>query len=206
LDYNFFQDYAQPKRRVKRKKPPAPEDDGGEVFPRKPKDNETRTDWLPCDRKITLFGFNHRQGATATEDDKKGNVKVEDPAKECSVIRPSQVSLIPHSNLLLVVVDTAYPSCYIKFSTKPEEINIDDPRKEMYHCHKLALGNLTRRRMSGCFSHHPEVSRSNLLWVAVINAKNHKRQRRKRQSVTAKREKSQTPKVLTAILNLPNLT
>jgi len=34
----------------------------------------------------------------------------------------------------------------------------------------------------------------------------HKRQRRKRQSVTAKREKSQTLKVLTAILTLPNLT
>jgi len=42
--------------------------------------------------------------------------------------------------------------------------------------------------------------------VAVISAKNHKRQHRKRQSVTAKREKSQTPKVLTAILTLPNLT
>jgi len=42
-------------------------------------------------------------------------------------------------------------------------------------------------------------------WVAVISAKNHKRQRRKRQSVTAKREKSQTPQVLTAILTLPNL-
>ena len=41
--------------------------------------------------------------------------------------------------------------------------------------------------------------------VAVISAKHHKRQRRKRQSVTAKREKSQTPKVLTAILTLPNL-
>ena len=44
------------------------------------------------------------------------------------------------------------------------------------------------------------------LWVAVVSAKNHKRQRRTRQSVTAKREKSQTPKVLTAILTLPNLT
>jgi len=39
-----------------------------------------------------------------------------------------------------------------------------------------------------------------------MSAKNHKRQRRKRQSVTAKREKSQTPKVLTAIQILPNLT
>jgi len=44
------------------------------------------------------------------------------------------------------------------------------------------------------------------LWVAVISAKNRKRQRRKRQSVTAKREKSQTRMVLTAILTLPNLT
>ena len=35
---------------------------------------------------------------------------------------------------------------------------------------------------------------------------NHKHQRRKRQSVTAKREKPQTPKLLTAILTLPNLT
>jgi len=45
-----------------------------------------------------------------------------------------------------------------------------------------------------------------MIRVAVISAKNHKRQRRKRKSVTAKREKSQTPKVLTAILTLPNLT
>jgi len=42
--------------------------------------------------------------------------------------------------------------------------------------------------------------------VAVISAKNLKRQRRKRQSITVKRGKSLTPKVLTAILTLPNLT
>jgi len=42
--------------------------------------------------------------------------------------------------------------------------------------------------------------------IAVISAKNRKRQRRKRQYVTAKREKSQTPKVLPAILTSPNLT
>jgi len=52
------------------------------------------------------------------------------------------------------------------------------------------------------------MSRLLKFWVAVISAKNHKRQRHKRQSVpvTAKLEKSQTPKVLTAILTLPNLT
>ena len=37
-------------------------------------------------------------------------------------------------------------------------------------------------------------------WAAVITAKNHKRQRRKRQSVTAKREKSQTPKFVSVWL------
>jgi len=42
--------------------------------------------------------------------------------------------------------------------------------------------------------------------ILVLLGSCHKRQRRKRQSVTAKREKSQTPKVLTAILTLPNLT
>ena len=53
---------------------------------------------------------------------------------------------------------------------------------------------------------HPGVADKWTERVAVISAKNHKRQRRKRQSVTAKREKSQTPKVLPAILTLPNLT
>ena len=52
----------------------------------------------------------------------------------------------------------------------------------------------------------PNLTWTDLFRVAVISAKNHKRKRRKRQSVTAKREKSQTPKVLTAILTLLNLT
>jgi len=42
--------------------------------------------------------------------------------------------------------------------------------------------------------------------IQGISAKNHKRQRRVRQSVTAKRENSQTPEFLTALLTLPNLT
>jgi len=42
--------------------------------------------------------------------------------------------------------------------------------------------------------------------VAVLSAKNHERQRRKRQSLTAKREKLQTPKFTTAVQTSPNLT
>jgi len=44
----------------------------------------------------------------------------------------------------------------------------------------------------GKFSRLCKISVSK--WGAFDSAKNHKRQRRKRQSVTAKREKSQTPK------------
>ena len=51
-----------------------------------------------------------------------------------------------------------------------------------------------------------QIKHNSIQWVAVKSAKKHKRQRRKRQSVTAKREKSQTPKFLTATLTLPNLT
>jgi len=51
----------------------------------------------------------------------------------------------------------------------------------------------------------PTEKRREIKRVPVISTKNHKRQRRKSQSVTANWEKSQTPKVLTAILTLPNL-
>jgi len=41
-----------------------------------------------------------------------------------------------------------------------------------------------------------EIQSKYFEWGAFDSAKNHKRQRRKRQSVTAKREKSQTPKLV----------
>jgi len=41
---------------------------------------------------------------------------------------------------------------------------------------------------------HFSAKHCDIFWGAFDSAKNHKRQSRKRQSVTAKREKSQTPK------------
>ena len=90
--------------------------------------------------------------------------------------------------------------------------------ERMRGCHKdLEVGEILecqRIKMSGNRQEKPRLALKvqGKLWdvkkirVAVISAKNHKRQRRKRQSVTAKQEKSRTPKVLTAILTLPNLT
>ena len=77
-------------------------------------------------------------------------------------------------------------------------------RDESYHNPNLRFVSTV---VSHLISFHQTFEfQPTFFWVAVISAKNHKRQRRKRQSVTAKREKSQTPKVLTAILTLPNLT
>ena len=71
--------------------------------------------------------------------------------------------------------------------------------------HKHESIPFTTIRYLDRFLRYAKIIKENI-WVAVISAKNHKRQRRKRQSVTAKREKSQTPNVLTAIPTLPNLT
>ena len=75
--------------------------------------------------------------------------------------------------------------------------------------------SLSSRRRTKWWARLAGFSQPFVLWaespnprqrVAVKSAKNHKSQRRKRHSVTAKREKSQKPKVLTAIRTLPNLT
>jgi len=72
--------------------------------------------------------------------------------------------------------------------------------KKILAVRKELNGHKIKKNFLGISNHFWEN-----IWVAVISAKNHKRQRRKCQSVTA-REKSQTPKVLTAILTLPILT
>jgi len=85
-------------------------------------------------------------------------------------------------------------------SAAGEEANLErsTPSHEARSCHEAPHPNSAT---------HALLPKSYLSdRVAVMSAKNHKRQRRKHQSVTAKREKSQTPKALTAILTLPNLT
>ena len=96
-------------------------------------------------------------------------------------------------------VDKAYTKLFIQ-----QFLFQRDPRSCKCHRVNQIYNNTFEFRRSGLstFRFHRWLTSR----VAVISAKNHKRQRRKRQSVTAKREKSHTPKVLTAILTLPNLT
>ena len=90
---------------------------------------------------------------------------------------------------ILFIISTLFTGVAID----PTCINIGTPER--------TEPNLIHIKWKVTWTHGTQPNR-----VAVISAKNHKRQRRKRQSVTAKREKSQTPKVLTAILTFPNLT
>jgi len=85
---------------------------------------------------------------------------------------------------------------------KSRKLALGCPSRDLAYTSSCDLRSCSFYDISVIFCFNPVKS----LGVAVISVKNHKRQRRKRQSVTAKREKSRMPKFLTAILTLPNLT
>lgn len=68
--------------------------------------------------------------------------------------RPYYYQRIPHSNLLLVVVDASFSTCHTHVSAQPTKMEYD----EEFPCYKLSLNDLPRRRLDECFTEHPEVS------------------------------------------------
>jgi len=64
---------------------------------------------------------------------------------------------VVHTNLLLVVVDSMFPTCYRRLEVTPVNISPleytnstgDKP------CHKIPLNALKRRRLKNCFTEHP---------------------------------------------------
>lgn len=64
---------------------------------------------------------------------------------------------VTHTNLLLIVVDSMYPTCYRRLEVTPVNISPleyanstgDKP------CHKIPLNALKRRRLENCFTEHP---------------------------------------------------
>ncbi|CAK9808523.1 Voltage-dependent calcium channel subunit alpha-2/delta-3 [Anthophora plagiata] len=99
----------------------------------------------PCDQKRTLYMMNNTIA---------GNGITEHP-DYCS--RPFHARRVPHTNLLLVVVDAMYPTCYKRLEVTPviisplEYVN----GSESAPCHKIPLNDLKRRRLEGCFTEHP---------------------------------------------------
>ncbi|XP_039304426.1 voltage-dependent calcium channel subunit alpha-2/delta-3 isoform X8 [Solenopsis invicta] len=99
----------------------------------------------PCDQQRTLYMLNETIAA-------KG---ITNHTDYCS--RPFYAQKVVHTNLLLVVVDSMYPTCYRRLEVTPVTIlpfeytnsTADEP------CHKISLNDLKKRRLRGCFTEHP---------------------------------------------------
>ncbi|XP_017757436.1 PREDICTED: voltage-dependent calcium channel subunit alpha-2/delta-3 isoform X1 [Eufriesea mexicana] len=99
----------------------------------------------PCDQKRILYMINNTiasQGITNHSD-------------YCS--RPFYARRVPHTNLLLVVVDAMYSTCYKRLEVTPVSISPLEYTNgsETAPCHKIPLNDLKRRRLEGCFTEHP---------------------------------------------------
>ncbi|BES90454.1 VWA N-terminal [Nesidiocoris tenuis] len=71
--------------------------------------------------------------------------------------RPFYVKRLPHTNLLLIVVNTLHQSCFREVSNRMEKIEYDNPHdnNSTPSCNKLNLNYLPRRPLTGCFNYHP---------------------------------------------------
>lgn len=64
---------------------------------------------------------------------------------------------VPHTNLLLLVVNVLPSTCEVRLSIEPEIIEVDTftNATEGRPCHKIPLNDLSRRRLESCFTEHP---------------------------------------------------
>ncbi|XP_014474755.1 PREDICTED: voltage-dependent calcium channel subunit alpha-2/delta-3 isoform X2 [Dinoponera quadriceps] len=99
----------------------------------------------PCDQKRTLYMLNETVAA-------KG---VTNHSDYCS--RPYYAQRVTHTNLLLVVVDSMYPTCYRRLEVTPVNIEPTEYTNGTAEkpCHKIPLNALKRRRLESCFTEHP---------------------------------------------------
>uniref|UniRef100_A0A1B0CZ82 Uncharacterized protein n=1 Tax=Phlebotomus papatasi TaxID=29031 RepID=A0A1B0CZ82_PHLPP len=109
----------------------------------RPKEIKYETFHYACDKQSQLYILNQSMFI-------QGNGFSGEGPRNCS--RPYYIKRIPHSNLILVVVNTMYSSCYRFLTAEPQVIlyNVSFP------CHKLAMNYLPRRRLEECFTEHPD--------------------------------------------------
>ncbi|EFN86530.1 Voltage-dependent calcium channel subunit alpha-2/delta-4 [Harpegnathos saltator] len=98
----------------------------------------------PCDQKRTLYMLNETVAS-------KGVTNHSDYHS-----RPYYAQRVAHTNLLLVVVDSMYPTCYRRLEVTPVNIDPTEYTNGMTEkpCHKIPLNALKRRRLKSCFTEH----------------------------------------------------
>ena len=123
---------------------PAPQEREREV-------NKTRP--TPCDKETYLYHLD--ETALQLERPLQGIIR---NCHESSCERPFSVTLIPNTNLVLVVADKMCPCSSAKISVAPTKVAYDEPENESAsnYCEKLK-SNLYRRKPRGVVVYHPEV-------------------------------------------------
>ncbi|KAK9758435.1 VWA N-terminal [Popillia japonica] len=106
----------------------------------------------PCDRKIDLYVLQpDKLNASGQNNPLKGKLT------NCHVTgceRPFSVQKVPHSNLILLVVDTLCPCGSKQLSINPQEITYDNNANG--GCLHKPKDSLYRRRPPKCINYHPE--------------------------------------------------
>ncbi|XP_057337277.1 voltage-dependent calcium channel subunit alpha-2/delta-3 isoform X3 [Microplitis mediator] len=117
-----------------------------EDLPEKPKPPHEVEITYACDLKRTLYIMNQTMAVN----------QITNSPVQCS--RPFFAQLVPNTNLLLVVVDTLFPTCYERLEVLPVQIDPSEYTNdtEPAPCHKKKLNDLPRRRLEKCFTEHPE--------------------------------------------------
>lgn len=106
----------------------------------------------PCDKRVDLYILQpDRLNTSGLSNPLKGKLT------NCHVTgceRPFSVQKIPHSNLILLVVDTLCPCGSKQLSIGAYEVLYDSAR-----CRMKPMEALYRRRPPKCINYHPEVSK-----------------------------------------------
>lgn len=131
------------------------------------------TVYYPCDKKSNLYLLQQERflkgnpppskgPATKSSYSRYGFVSLLEPpfnfiyciSSFILFCRPFYFKRIPHSNLLMVIIDTGFQTKNIVLKASPEKIvyDVDFP------CHKLELNKLECRRLDECYTEHPDVS------------------------------------------------
>lgn len=106
----------------------------------------------PCDKRVDLYVLQpDRLNASGAANPLKGKL-TNCHATGCE--RPFSVQKIPHSNLILLVVDTLCPCGNKKLAIQPQEVVYEGASSACKG--RNPRDNLARRRPPKCISYHPE--------------------------------------------------